>query len=120
MSLTVICSPVESSQGYGVDSAVKIPGVAVVEVKTWWPPFKRFGMYQKRLIQALRGIRPDSVIIFANLRYLSFWIVLVWCKIHGIPVFPHGHGLYKKLNPGRFWKATYWDRAKEFINEICS
>jgi len=105
--LTVVYSPVDARQGFGSEAKIVMPGVRTVEVHVWWPRFGRIGMYQSGLSHLLKSIRPDAVIIFANLRYLSFWTALAWCKIRGIPVFPHGHGLYKKRNPGFLWKTIY-------------
>lgn len=107
MHLTVIYSPVDTRQGFGSKANVVIPGVKLIEVPTWWPPFGKIGMVQRGLIRILKNTQPDAVILFANLRYLSFWSVLAWCKMRGIPVFPHGHGLYKKRNPGFLWKTIY-------------
>ena len=64
-------------------------------------------MYQCGLISYLNEIKPDLVINFANLRYLSFWSTLIWCKFLRIPILLHGHGLYKKRNVSLFWKLIY-------------
>ena len=105
--LTVVYSPVAKQQGFGDQSIATISGVNCREIPTCSPLGQRFGMYQSGIIRTLQKIHPDAVITFANLRYLSFWTTLIWCKIHGIPVFPHGHGLYRKHNPGFLWKMIY-------------
>ena len=105
--LTIVYSPVDTRQGFESKANVVIPEAKLIEVPTWWPPFGRNGMVQCGLIRILKDMQPDAVIIFANLRYLSFWSVLAWCKLQRIPVFPHGHGLYKKRSPGFLWKVIY-------------
>ncbi len=107
MHLTVIYSSVDAQQGFACATDIVISGVRTVEVNTWSPRFGRIGFYQSGLISVLKNMRPDAVITFANLRYISFWTTLIWCKIHSIPVFAHGHGLYKKRNPGLLWKTIF-------------
>ena len=36
--------------------------------------------------------RPDTLVVFANLRYLSYWAALVLCRVLRIRVFSHGQG----------------------------
>ncbi len=51
---------------------------------------------QLGIVSRLFSERPDAVFIFANPRYLSFWWTLIAGRILRIPVFPHGHGIFKK------------------------
>lgn len=105
--LNIVYSPVDAGEGFGSQEVPVHPRIEEYKVPTLRPMADRFGMYQSGIIKYLRQIRPDAVIIFANLRYLSFWTTIFWCKLHRIPVFPHGHGLYRKLNAGLIWKMIY-------------
>jgi len=40
--------------------------------------------------------KPDKVFISANFRCLNFWLLITICKLLSIPVFLHGHGMFKK------------------------
>jgi glycosyltransferase involved in cell wall biosynthesis len=53
-------------------------------------------MYQWGLARYIRRERPDAIIHWVNPRYLSFWTTLMWGRLLGIPVYGHGHGVYKK------------------------
>jgi len=59
--------------------------------------------YQKKIIKYILKYRPYAVIIFANQRYLSYWLILFICKLYKIKVFPHGLGY---LN---FWSTNKMD-----------
>ena len=105
--LIVIYSPARITQGYDNDATANMNGVDSREISMIRPFGNKIGMYQVGIIRQLRKLRPDAVIIFANMRYLSFWTTIFWCKVNGIPVFPRGHGVYRKDSPGLFWKITY-------------
>ena len=107
--LTIIYSPTpDSSQGFGkLSKYSEINTIRWINIPTLRPFEEKIGMYQYGIINFLDKDRPDAVIIFSNLRYLSFWTTLVWCKLHKIPIFLHGHGVYKKQRPGVLWKIIY-------------
>jgi glycosyltransferase involved in cell wall biosynthesis len=75
-----------------------------LEVATLRPFGSRIGMFQRGLGGYLRRERPRAVLIFANPRYLSLWWTLAVGRLFGIPVHPHGHGLYKKPRPSPAYK----------------
>ena len=106
--VTVIYSPADVSQGFGsLPQLSDIDDVKWFEVPTIRFFGKKVGMYQRGIIDSFRKNKPDAVILFSNLRYLSFWSTLCWCHFHNIPVFLHGHGLYKKSRVGTLWKLIY-------------
>ena len=117
--LIIIFSPVDADKGYGDQLCPRLSRVKWHEVPTLRPLGERIGMYQSRLIQYLRKERPDAVILFANLRYLSFWIALFWCRIRGIPVYPHGHGLYRRGDASFVLRAVYQLVVRTATKYIC-
>ncbi len=117
--LTVIYSPTSMRLGFGNQANENIYNVYRCEVSEIRPLGDKVGICQIGIIRHLRKIRPDAVIIFANLRYLSFWTTLFWCKARGIPVFLHGHGLYRKVSAGDFWKVIYYALLRLSSAYIC-
>jgi len=105
--LTVLYSPAKMTHGYDSDTTAHIHGVNSRKISMIKPLGNKIGMYQIGIIRQLKNLRPDAVIIFANMRYLSFWTTMIWCKINSIPVYPRGHGVYRKESPGLFWKIIY-------------
>jgi glycosyltransferase involved in cell wall biosynthesis len=45
--------------------------------------------------------------IFANLRYLSFWQTLLLCRLLKVRVYARGHGLFKKTRANAMLRAAY-------------
>lgn len=62
---------------------------------------------QKGLISAVRRAKPDVVLVFANIRYLTYWLLLIYCRFAGIAVLSHGQGLYRKTSTSIFIKLIY-------------
>lgn len=71
-------------------------------------PFNVFiGQYQTGIIKYIFSSKPDAIIIFANLRYFSFWSTLIIAKLFKIKIFPRGHGLFKKNKVSILLKLSY-------------
>ncbi len=78
-----------------------------IKVETFTPFGEKFGMYQRGVISHIIRSRPEAVIIFANPRYISFWMILILGRILKIPVYPRGHGLYKKPDASLVQKVIF-------------
>jgi glycosyltransferase involved in cell wall biosynthesis len=102
-----ICSPNPSGSGFGQFDQNTTGNCRWIKVDTFFPFGDRFGMYQKGLIHHIILTRPDAVVIFANPRYISFWLVLLLGRVLKIPIYPRGHGLYKKFNVGFIHKLIF-------------
>ncbi|TDV36879.1 glycosyltransferase involved in cell wall biosynthesis [Paraburkholderia caballeronis] len=50
---------------------------------------------QSHVLRRIVVERPDAVLIFADVRYLSLWLALVAGRVIGVPVLIHGQGLYR-------------------------
>ena len=96
VDLSLIVSEPDDSAGYGKLIVPKNSNIKFKVVRTLRPFGDVFGMYQRSIISYLLEVRPDAVMIFSNPRYLSFWTTLICCRLLGIRVFPHGHGIFKK------------------------
>jgi len=79
--------------------------------------------HQSGILRQLWKLKPDAVITFADMRYVSFWTILVVGKILGISVYSHGHGLYKKLELKGYkrllYKSLYWLILKLSKTYLC-
>ena len=96
VDLSLIISELDDDDGYGKLIPPKNSNINFKIVKTLRPFGNIFGMYQANIISHISQIRPDAVMIFSNPRYLSVWTTLICCRVLGIKVFPHGHGVFKK------------------------
>lgn len=67
---------------------------------------KRF-FFQKNIIKNIVFNKPESIIIAASTRNITYWLVLVLCSLLNIKVFSHGQGLYSKPNPSHMIKLAY-------------
>ena len=55
---------------------------------------------QRQVVGRIVRERPDAVLIFADVRYLSLWLALVVGRVMRIPVLIHGQGLYRHEDAG--------------------
>ncbi|HTH59793.1 MAG TPA: glycosyltransferase [Paraburkholderia sp.] len=62
---------------------------------------------QSHVLRRLVVDRPDAVLIFADVRYLSLWLALVAGRVMGVPVLIHGQGLYRHKPAGLLRAACY-------------
>ena len=83
------------------------------------PIFGNKLFYQKNIIFNLIKTKPESVIIFANPRYLSFWILMVTSHILKIKFFSHGQGLYSYAKPSRLRKLMFRLICKYSTKYVC-
>src|SRR2546427_691701 len=106
--LDVVYSPVDRTEGFGnIPTDACHSRIHLVQVPTVRPFGSRIGMFQRGVGKYLIRERPDSVVIFANLRYLSFWHILVLCRLLRIRVYARGHGLFKKTRTNAVLRAAY-------------
>lgn len=75
--------------------------------------------YQKNIILNLIKTKPDSVITFANPRYLSFWLLMITSHLLKIKFFPHGQGLYSYPQPSRLRKIMFRLICKYSTKYVC-
>ncbi|MDE1142030.1 glycosyltransferase [Paraburkholderia tropica] len=55
---------------------------------------------QSRVLTRIVLERPDAVLIFADVRYLSLWLALIAGRAIRVPVLIHGQGLYRHTHAG--------------------
>jgi glycosyltransferase involved in cell wall biosynthesis len=118
VSLTILASPTNDSAGFGKMPLEEI-AFRTTATRIYRPFGERIFMYQAGILREIISLRPDAVIIFANLRYLSFWTTLVFCRLFGIAIFAHGHGAFKKKKPSAFWRLVYRALSKLLTKYIC-
>ena len=93
-----------AESGFGEPATPSVPGVRYFLVPTLKPFGESMGMIQWGLGKYICRERPCAIFTFANPRYLSFWMTLLWGKVLGIPTYAHGHGLYKKRTIGMLYR----------------
>ena len=116
--LTLLSSSADPRQGFG-EFEVKGRGWRHKLLKTYRPFGEKVFLYQAGIARHVLTERPDAVIIFANLRYLSFWTTALLCRLLGVRVYGHGHGIYKKPHPGRAWRLAYALLGRLLTGYIC-
>ena len=62
-------------------------------------------LWQGGLLRILATFRPDKVLCAANPRALSFWLLMLACRLRGIECYAHGQGAYgrRTLSTLRRW-----------------
>lgn len=104
--VTLIASRSNGSDGFG-DSLDNFRDIAeIVQSKT----FSFFGgriFWQSLVVKNIILNKPKSIFIFANVRFVSFWVTLFLCKFLGVNVYSHGQGLYRKKTVSILGKLSY-------------
>lgn len=62
---------------------------------------------QSHVLRRIVTERPNAVLIFADVRYVSLWLALVAGRMIGVPVLIHGQGLYRHKPAGLMRAACY-------------
>ncbi|WP_043283544.1 glycosyltransferase family 4 protein [Paraburkholderia oxyphila] len=81
-------------------------------------PSRRIRM-QKRVLSRIVLERPDAVLIFADVRYLSLWFALVAGRMVRVPVLIHGQGLYRHRSAGLLRTACYRLAVALAVRYVC-
>lgn len=116
----VVFSIADPKMGFGETVPLKHHNIQNTELPMYHWFGWRAGMYQAGIVGHLRKARPDCVVIFANPRYLSFWTTVFGARFLGIPIYAHGHGLYKKAGKPSFaLKLMYRIILKLVSGYIC-
>jgi glycosyltransferase involved in cell wall biosynthesis len=68
-------------------------------------------IYQSHLITQIKTINPDKIYTYANMRCVSYWILLIYCWIYRKPIYSHCQGPYNK-SASWTYKILYWLMAK--------
>jgi glycosyltransferase involved in cell wall biosynthesis len=76
-------------------------------------------MFQWGIGKYIHLEKPDAIMVFGNPRYSSFWTTLLWGKLLRIPVYVHGHGLYKKRRIGTLYRFMTTVLLKLATSYIC-
>lgn len=64
--------------------------------------------YQVGLLNILRAVRPDKILLSANPRSISVWTVLIYARLFKIECYAHGQGIYRKGKSVKIWtKLVY-------------
>ncbi len=117
--LDLVISPTPSSSGFGQPVSSENPRVRCFTIPTLKPFGEKIGMIQWGIGKYILRERPDSIIIFANPRYFSFWTTLFLGKLLGIPTYAHGHGLFKKHKIGVLYRLMMNVLLKLVTSYIC-
>ena len=62
---------------------------------------------QSHVLGRILTERPDAVLIFADIRFLSLWLALAAGRMIGVPVLIHGQGLYRHKRAGLVRAVCY-------------
>jgi glycosyltransferase involved in cell wall biosynthesis len=101
----LIFSPPKRGTGFRDTFEVRKPSIRFFEVPTSRPFGEKIALFQWGVWKYIHREKPNAIIIFANPRYLSYWTTLVAGRLLKIPVYAHGHGIYKK---SRITFLYYW------------
>ena len=118
--LDVFYSPTNSVSGFGDVQPFEHPHISWHPVKEWLLfGSKQFGMYQAGIAYRLLLTRPNAVVLWANPRYLSFWVILVFGYLFQVPIYTRGHGLYKKRKVSFLYRLMYQLIVNLSVKYIC-
>lgn len=101
--LTVVCGQPPQGSGFsealsnGI-TALNCPHVSLLGGRLLW---------QRGVMAALWGRRPDLILACANPRDITFWVLLLWGVWRDVPVYSHGQGLYSKRKVTWPWRMMY-------------
>ncbi len=99
-----IFSPAPRETGFGAVTPAGTASLRYIEVPMRKPLGQAAGFWQAGVTRYLVRERPDVVMFSANPRSISFWMALVAGRIFGIPIYAHGHGVYKKTQISWFYR----------------
>ncbi len=100
-------SQLPKNLGFGEYTKFEHENIEWIELSEFHPFGDIVGQYQKRILHVISQISPDAVLIWSNPRFISFWVVLLYCHLKGIPIYPRGHGLTKKKKIDLAHKIMY-------------
>ena len=99
-----IFSPAEREAGFGKVAAPGSVSLRYIELPMRRPFGERLGFLQMGVVRYLILEQPDVIMFSADPRSLSFWITLILGRVLGIPVYAHGHGVFKKDQISWFYR----------------
>lgn len=118
-AVDLIYSVAGSEKGFGDLQLTTTPAIRYFQLPTVRPLRNDWAIVQLGLLKYLVTQRPDAVLATANPRYLSFWWMLVGARLLGVPIFAHGHGLYKKRRIGFLYRAMVTAMLRLVTSYIC-
>lgn len=89
-----------------------------VETRIAGPGWWRIHM-QSRVLTRIVLERPDAVLIFADVRYLSLWLALLAGRLMRVPVLIHGQGLYRHRRAGLLRSVCYRLAVALAVRYVC-
>ncbi|MFT4256222.1 MAG: glycosyltransferase [Pseudoxanthomonas sp.] len=105
----------EGKNGFGI-SNVEINGLRI-DAPILKFLSERFSYQEKVLTQSYKS--GDAAIIFADPRFLSFWLLLILAKIKGIMIFAHGQGSYAYPSASLFRRLMYRSICRLSHRYVC-
>ena len=99
-----IYSPASDGTGYGAITPSGAPSLRYLELPMRKLLGNDLGFWQVGATRYLWCERPDVVMIDSNPRSITFWATLICGRILGIPVYAHGHGVYRKTRISRSYR----------------
>lgn len=117
--IEVIVGDFPKNKGFNAPNYIEHKNIKWKRVKVLKPFGNKFALYQLGIINYIIKSRPDSIITWANPRYLSYWMLLLVCKVFQIPVYSRGHALVKKRKINLIQKIEYYIIIKLSKKYIC-
>jgi len=105
--------------GFGPVSLPDAPNLRGFPVGAFKPLGDRLGIFHRGLLAYIFRQRPDTLLLSANMRNLSFWGAVVCGKFLGIPVYAHGHGPFKKRTLSTAYRGAMRVLLRLVTSYIC-
>lgn len=105
--LHIISTRPSSEDGFGITDVSQISFQSNNYVSTY-NIFRKKIIYQSGIFRIIKKISPDFIFVTISFRDLSFWILLLYCKLLRIRVFTHGMGpFYKRKSFIEYLKYSF-------------
>jgi glycosyltransferase involved in cell wall biosynthesis len=117
--LDLVVSPAPEGSGFEVAPIVEGARIRYFSGPTLRPLGKPLGWIQWSAVRYVLHERPEALLLNANPRYLTFWMILLWAKVLGIPAYVHGHGFYNRGRIGVSYRLMMMALLKLVTSYIC-
>lgn len=75
--------------------------------------------WQSGVVRNIVRRRPDVVFVFANLRFISYWLALLTCRVLGRKVLSHGQGLHSRPSARGIRRLLYRIACRLSTRYVC-
>jgi len=105
--------------GFGEVSLPDTPNVRYFPVRTFGPWSCGLGTFQRGLAAYIFRHRPDTLLLSADMRSMSFWGAVLSGLFLGIPVYAHGHGPFRKKRAGTAYRVAMRALLRLVTSYVC-